>query len=44
MRQVHFSSVDLFFARVDPSTKVTVQVRTVELGIPTEFLAAIMQK
>ncbi len=35
------SSVDLFFARVDPSTKITVQVRPLELGIPTENLVAI---
>ncbi|BCU96969.1 MAG: hypothetical protein CM15mV14_0990 [uncultured marine virus] len=41
MKQVRFlSSVDLFFANVDPTQKVTVQVRTVELGTPTLNLAA----
>ena len=34
------SSVDLFFASTDPSQKVRVQVRTVELGLPTRTLAA----
>ena len=34
------SSVDLFFASTDPSQKVRVQVRTVELGLPTRILAA----
>ena len=34
------TAVDLFFANVDPAEKVTVQLRTVELGTPTEFLAA----
>ena len=34
------TAVDLFFANVDPSEKVTVQIRTVELGTPTELLAA----
>ena len=35
------SSVDLFFASVDPSTKITVQVRPLQLGTPTENLVAI---
>ena len=35
------SSVDLYFANVDPSTKVTVQVRPLQLGLPTENLVAI---
>ena len=34
------TAVDLFFANVDPSEKVTVQLRTVELGTPTDILAA----
>ena len=35
------SSVDLYFANVDPSTKITVQVRPLQLGLPTENLVAI---
>ena len=35
------SSVDLFFANIDPTTKITVQVRPLQLGIPTENLVAI---
>ena len=34
------SSVDLFFASVDPVEKVRVEIRTVELGTPTLDLAA----
>ena len=34
------TAVDLFFANVDPSQKVRVQIRTVELGTPTLKLAA----
>ena len=34
------TAVDLFFANVDPAEKVTVQLRTVELGTPTDMLAA----
>ena len=34
------TSVDLFFANVDPSQKVRIQIRTVELGTPTLKLAA----
>ena len=35
------SSVDLYFANVDPSAKITVQVRPLQLGTPTENLVAI---
>ena len=35
------SSVDLYFASIDPSTKITVQVRPLQLGLPTENLAVI---
>ena len=35
------SSVDLFFANTDPTTKITVQVRPLELGVPTGNLVAI---
>ena len=34
------TAVDLFFANVDPAEKVTVELRTVELGTPTDMLAA----
>ena len=34
------SSIDLFFANVDPTQKVTVSLRTVELGTPTLNLAS----
>jgi len=34
------TAVDLYFASVDPSQKVRVQIRTVELGTPTLRLAA----
>jgi len=34
------SSIDLFFANVDPTQKVTVSLRTVELGAPTLNLAS----
>ena len=34
------TAVDLFFANVDPTQKVRVQIRTVELGTPTLKLAA----
>ena len=35
------SSVDLYFANVDPSAKITVQVRPLQLGTPTENLVVI---
>ena len=36
------SSVDLYFASVDPSAKITVQVRPLQLiGTPTENLVVI---
>ena len=34
------SSIDLFFANVDPTQKVTISLRTVELGTPTLNLAS----
>ena len=36
---VFITAVDLFFANIDPSQKVRVQIRTVELGTPTLKLA-----
>ena len=34
------SSVDLFFANVDPSTKCTIEIRDVTLGTPTDSMIA----
>ena len=37
---IFFTGVDLFFARKDPSAKVFVELRTMELGTPTDKLVA----
>ena len=34
------SSVDLYFANVDPSTKCTIEIRDVQLGTPTDTMIA----
>ena len=35
---IFLASFDLYFARKDPAAKVFVELRTVELGTPTQYL------